>query len=181
MNILDIRKNIANYLSSDDLVNFMSIDKIALTMNDYSFWKNKDKYNLNIKDVNDVKDVKELKNKVLTCNYIDNKIDILLNTPNKINLIDNKISFIYLYNILELSNILTFYHPEETFINLLNYYDLDDKSFNELYLSFDNTHYTLQFIVPDDYLCSLKSYSWSGIKLDEIKIFLLHFLYGIKQ
>jgi hypothetical protein len=175
MNILDIRKIIANYLTSDDLVNFISIDKLALTMNDYSFWKNKDKYNLNINDIN------ELKNKVLTCDYIDIQINLLLNNRHRINIIDNDISFLYLFNTLELSDILTYYSDEDSFLNLLIYYELDDKNLNEVYITYDNLYYSLQFIVPNNYLCNLKSYTWSGITLNEMKLFLFHFLYGIKQ
>lgn len=177
MNLIDIRSQISLHLEFKDLIHFLSIDHMALEMDNYVLWKNIANH-MNIQDEN----IKTIKIKLKHDDDTNKKVKMIIyKTLNeKINIINIISSFTYLKKVIMDSNLLKNYHCEEEnqLDNIIKYYELDAKYLKELYVYTCDGTYNLEFVVPKIYNISLKSYTWYGITLDEIKQFLFNFFFN---
>lgn len=190
MNLIDIRMEITRYLPIQDILYFLTIDKLGQLLNVYSYWY----YILQDRKIpaypNILLNINNIKLNIKHHEFIHQQVIYLINhiKLDKINInafIGKRwISFYYLKHQLNISNLTSLYtNYKYKFNENLTNYHLDEKHFKTLYVSrasANQVHYfALAFKVPKRYNSALTSYGWSGLTKIELYSFLFHFMYYI--
>lgn len=175
MDLIDIRFQIAINLRYYDLINFLSIDKKSFSLNNDYLWETIAK-NINI--INN----KNLKKKIKFYNDTQDQVDMIIYKTlkhEKVNIINIVSSFTYLNKVMLKTHLLSHYDCDEDnkLSSIIKYYELDSKYLKELYIYINDNTFNMEFNVPKIYNISLQSYTWYGITMEEIKLFLFYFIY----